>query len=407
MEFQMKKSFIAIACLAALPLTAGISARSECKEQDLCAPSICPIKKPGMNKRKQRKQHQADCQQPQPVVCKEPCQPCMPIEECLPNRRITPPIIPNVSCGWNVEISADFIWWKTAIHGWEYGYTNIVDNGSVVPTGTNVGRGHVAQPNYRFEPGFKIGIGSGLGHDGWDIFANYTWLNCGQNLTSSITGSKEGDVFPIFQPLFPDRIFAGATSALADRASSSFSQMFNVVDLELGRGFFISRGLILRPFIGLKGAWVHDHIQFNYHFIASTTTSGTVAGSTKFVQGMNGIGIRSGLNTDWLIWRNLGIYGNLAFTTLWSDFHIKQRDSTTSLTAVTTNLNTAEILQEVNPVIEAGLGLSYVMWNCASSFRFQFQLGWEEQVWLNFNQILIRDSSMSLHGLTANFNFTF
>ncbi len=429
----MKRSLIVLACLSALPLMAGISNRPKCNEEDLCKPSVCPAKKPGQkmarqNRGRQQQQQSKECgnpcdkpcvnpcaQKPQKKkkesVCGEPCVPFCPVEETLPRRQITPPIIPNVSCGWNIEISADFIWWDTYIDGMQYGISNVADGGPFVPFGTSVGRGTIANPNFKFEPGFKVGIGSSLGHDGWDIFANYTWLRNGNDLPSHLTGTPgAGAIGPFKIPTFPN-----SGGELAESAAASFSQSTNVLDVELGRAFFISRHLILRPFTGLKGAWIQNNLRCDYRFIpdpfsnaGDPTVFNVVGGSSKFVQSMGGVGIRSGLNTDWLIWRNLGIYANFACTLLWSDFHAREKDYTeTTNLGITVNLNTLQTVRKVNPVLEAGLGISYVMWNCDNSYRFQFQLGWEEQVWFDFNQIRVANNNMSLHGLTGNFNFTF
>src|SRR5579872_1351867 len=223
----MKKSWIAFACLFYLPLfagspeetliagspeetlIAGSSNHPECKEEDLCElPATCPAKKPvlkavrpkGMERK--TKPCETECAKPcvnpceprkekkKESICGEPCVPFCPIEETLPNRKITPPIIPNVSCGWNIEISADFIWWTTFIDNLPFALTNIVDGGTFVPFGTDVPRGSVAYPNFKFEPGFKVGLGGSLGHDGWDLFANYTWLRNGSDLVEHLDGTS-------------------------------------------------------------------------------------------------------------------------------------------------------------------------------------------------------------------------
>ena len=36
--------------------------------------------------------------------------------------------------------------------------------------------------------------------------------------------------------------------------------MFNIFDWELGRNFWVSKALSLRPFLGLKGGWIHQSI---------------------------------------------------------------------------------------------------------------------------------------------------
>jgi hypothetical protein len=320
-----------------------------------------------------------------------------------PRAMITPAVAPRVSDGAGLIFTADFIWWKTNISGMEYATSGVVDTGFVfVPLGQSTKKGRVAQPNFDFEPGFKIGAGLDFAYDGWDLYANYTWLNgdTERNSISARRGRGATTLIPIVDA------FGFFIISNVIKARSEWRQHFNVVDLELGRNFFISRRLTLRPHFGLKSAWLSEKFVLRY-----ANSESTFLGEQNRRQTLWGIGTRAGLNTVWHFSRNWGLYGDLAATALWSDFHVKTRDRETdvSLTISPRTLNTKQIITEVIPIFETGLGLTYMAWFNQDECLLQISAGWEQQVWLGYNHFIDfnRTGNLSVHGLTIKVGFAF
>jgi hypothetical protein len=321
-----------------------------------------------------------------------------------PKGMITPAVAPKVRDGVGLIATADFIWWKTNISGMEYATSGAADGGNFVPFGASTKRGHVNQPNFDFEPGFKIGLGLEFAYDGWDLYADYTWLN-GDTEHNSLSAHRGNGA----TTLFPIVLDTGTISTLPiTKESSRWRQHFNVLDLELGRNFFISRRLTLRPHFGLKSAWINEKWKLEF-----TGSGSIVDGSQKRKQSLWGIGTRAGLNTVWHFAKNWGLYGDIAVTALWSDFHVKAKDSTeldvSPPIPSMTNLNTREVITEVIPVIETGIGLTYMTWFDDDEYLFQISAGWEEQVWLDFNHFVDfnRSGNLSIQGLTIKAGFAF
>jgi len=319
-----------------------------------------------------------------------------------PRGMITPAVAPRVRDGAGLNFTADFIWWKTNIGGMEYAMSGVADGGDYVPFGSNVKKGNIVQPNFDFAPGLKIGAGLDFAYDGWDLYANYTWLNGAtkHNSISSHSGNAAVTLIPTVG------LNGGSFNTYITKQRSKWRQYFDVIDLELGRNFFISRHLTLRPHFGLKSAWIGEKFKLwcldeNTNFIDKQTRN----------QNLWGIGIRAGVNTVWHFSRNWGLYGDLAATGLWSDFHVTAKDRETHLpTATTANtLNTRQVITEVIPVVELGLGLTYMTWFDNDQYLFQASAGWEKQVWLDFNHFMhtYRTGNLSLQGLTIKLGFAF
>lgn len=322
-----------------------------------------------------------------------------------PNTVITPPIGPKVAHDVNFIFTADFIYWKAMADGFEYAASGvaIVGTDTLTPV-PSPKQGKVKGPDFDFQPGFKVGAGLKFAHDGWDLYANYTWLNptTVESSLSDPSGHMVGNGDPYF----------GA--ATLSKASNHFKQNFNVIDLELGRNFFLSKYMTLRPFFGLKTAWINQHVQ-NSYTVFNDATNGINASDGLLPSGQInflhqklkieswGIGVRGGISPVWYFMKDFGIYGNFALSGMWTNYedHI---ETTYSGTISGTSQHAVRSSHTVTPVIELGLGLTYVTTFDDDTYGFSLSAGWEEQMWVGFNEGAPR-GNMALQGFTLKVGF--
>ncbi|MCP5509595.1 MAG: MOMP family protein [Chlamydiales bacterium] len=290
--------------------------------------------------------------------------------------------------GADVFITADFILWTPREEGLEYVMTG---------TGAPTGQGSLREPDFGLEPGFKVGLGLNLGHDGWDVFAEYTWL------TSSVNDSVNSD----------NATWLWNTAAGTTRFSADWDFNFNAIDLELGRNFFVSQYLTLRPHYGFKGTWQDQ----DYKTTAEIRAAGALVARDRVAQDFDywGFGIRTGMDTAWHFCKSWSIYGNFAISALWSGFDIDRKDTTYTVltdTSVTT-LNTENNFHTILPVLELAIGLRWEIWVSDDDYHFGIDAGWEEQVWWGMNRLIVagqpqRDNGdLTMQGLTLKFRFDF
>jgi len=307
-----------------------------------------------------------------------------------PSKSSTPAVAPIMNRCVNFTTTADFIWWKTHLSNMEYAWAGITDT-KLVPFNELPLKGNIKQPAFKFTPGFKVGLGLDFRHDGWDIYSRYTWLDgAGTARTTGRTDVGLMSTFP--RGVFIDIIGGDFQPTPISEAKCRWQQHFNVIDLELGRNFFISRFLTLRPFFGLKTDWIKEEFRTAYvvNDPPGNTPPNTIAALTYQVKRNEevwGIGIRAGLNSVWHFTKNWGLYGDIAATALWSDFHLKLHDSYVYDSTVSgrehleqTTINTGEKIQQLTPVIEASLGLMYMLWFNDDKCLFYTKAGWEEQI---------------------------
>jgi hypothetical protein len=322
----------------------------------------------------------------------------------LPDQSASPAVGPAVHNTLNITTAVDFIWWKTYLANMEYAWEGVIDLINV-PTNESPKRGNIKNPDFHFAPGFKVGFGLTFKHDGWDLYSRYTWLDTHSH--THTTGQPGIGLLGTFPLTITNTIFT------ATLASVKWEQKFSVVDLEIGRNFFISQRLTLRPHVGLKFDWIKEKFR-ERHF--TEVGSVIVDAIIRRKEDVWGIGIRCGLNTVWHFTKCFGLYGDIAATALWSDFHTRLKEhalqTSPNVALELDTFNTHQKIQQVMPVLETGLGFIYQQWFHQDRHLFFAKAGWEGQIWFDYNQLIQppiapKCGSLSFQGLTAEIGFTF
>jgi hypothetical protein len=327
----------------------------------------------------------------------------------IQDQPITPDAGPRVARGADVFVTADFIYWNVRQDGLAYANTGTI-KGFLLLTDQNIAtKGHVFHPDFKWEPGFKVGLGMNLSHDGWDLYAQYTWLRSKPNRTSK--ASVVNDVNNLkanwqvygLDPLVDDLIYA----------DTKWRLRFNVIDLELGRNFYASKFLTMRPHIGLKGSWQDDDLVNRYRFIPMDLSQVRMRNNIDYW----GIGVRTGSNNAWYFMRNFCLFGDFALSALWSRFEIRRKDfNTRDFVNEPENeilhLHTENTVRSLKAVLELTIGLRYDVWWSDDDYHFGLQAGWEEQLWFSHNQhykVLEEGAhgDLTLQGLTVKARLDF
>lgn len=293
---------------------------------------------------------------------------------------------------------ADFIYWQAQEDNLMVGMSGIDLTGVTVST-----PGHISSIDFGYAPGFKFGAGVDFLYDGWDTYMDYTWFKSG-----SQSGSASTPVAGQGRLIGPVTTNSAQPETLS--STGNWHLFFNNIDWELGRKFFISKKLILRPHIGIKGSWDHQRFQL-------TQTLRTFTNDVYEKEHFWGVGLRGGLDTQWIFARGFSIYGNLSVAELYGQY-ISSTQVTQSVPAVTTHW-TENSVHKMTPVLELALGFRYETPFC-TSYRFYISAGWEQQIWWNHNQLIsvvnteapqlqtsVTGGNLSFQGLDLKVGFVF
>jgi hypothetical protein len=265
-------------------------------------------------------------------------------------------------------------------------------------------------------------------HDGWDIVGYWTRFYSNQKRADN--DRKQGTFQPSFYPdnySSPPPAGPGITPGpFATQAEGKkWRVKLNLIDLELGREFFVSKWMTLRPHIGARSAWVRQRQAIEY-------TGGNLLSSySSFLAGANradihqrnnywGMGLRGGLDSTWGLGAGVSLYGKLAMSALWGRFHVNQNIDLKNVGA-----DTEASLQRVwnrfqvcRPVLDLALGLRYDTTFSCDAVGMSAFAGWEHHYFWGQNKFLRFDGGgfntwdetngdLSFAGVNAGISFDF
>lgn len=323
---------------------------------------------------------------------------------------------PSFKSGWGVIAFGDWLYWKASEEGLEYGVQslNYSDREPFrLPIPTRGIDGKVSKVSPGFHSGFRLGLIGIVPRDKWDCLLAWT---CYHNDAGSAIKQKSTEiVWPI--------LLNNNNVPIALSAQANWQLDVNVLDLELGRSFFVAKHLSLRPFIAFQAAWIEQKLNVDYldlTFLQNHLFPTAPTISSRNRNDFSGYGLRAGINTKWPLHWGLSIVGNASFSLLCSGFDINQRERNFDGSPRT---HLKDHLHLTSQVLQLFGGL-YWEWQFKNNrYYVNVRAGWEQQVWFDQNQMdlflnnsilkanigntINKQGDLTLSGLTLGAGFGF
>jgi hypothetical protein len=338
---------------------------------------------------------------------------------------------------WDFYVTGSFIYWQARQENIEIGLISQNNPEGVIfdsPFTTSyVNNATITEPNFTYRPGFQLGLGINLDWDHWDVYAEYTWFHGEVHsrvkpLPPATTGAA---IPPNGKYLYP---IQGASLTTNDRslffqdANQSWSLKMDFLDLSLARNHYSGRCLTLRPFFGVRGAQVRQHVNTDY--VGSTTyatlTPPSEGWTTAIVHNRFiswGIGPRAGFESSWRLGLGTHLIGNAAGDILYTRYQLHQDQQITFLNLpITSNpiVSNATVLQSIDYLrahvdLEFGFGWGTYFdnynWHVEFEATYGFQIFWNQNMFRYFENASTKsktpNGNLYIHGLTLNANFNF
>ena len=373
-----------------------------------------------------------ECPKPKQIPCEQPkkieCAPCVP---CV-REGITPFVLTTSRPCYDVGVYffVDALYWHADIGNSDYAY---VQTSELTPT-SSVFIGKNEQLNFKWNWGFKVGLGFDLNHDEWDTDFYYTWfVNKTQpnSFTTRIPPTDPTEV--LVRSLVTNYPFGGVIRS----GSASARLNFNVLDWEIGRWFYISDSISIRPHAGLRGSWIRLKQKVDYvnspipNFLTFTSYHGK-NNSKSWAAGPS-IGVKS----NWYFGSgntidpcdghvrsrpHFSIFGDFTGALMYSHFKNSHSESSEGpANATIVGFNSSHLNRNLMvPVLTGFMGLAYdTCFNC-DKYHFGIRLGYELQYWFRQNQRFAFDDvatvprytrstgeDLALQGMTLDIRFDF
>lgn len=265
-------------------------------------------------------------------------------------------------------------------------------------TGMNFAQGLVStttnkspflKPNFSFDPGVRLQIGLRPNHDDWQIDA--IWTHFYTKAKRSYENNQEG-LLPLFET---------APSIQASNALSSVWRVnLNMIDLELSRACFMSKWMSLKPFIGIRNAWLYQKYNVSAALAASTLAE------SQMRSNLWGIGPIAGFDIKFGMGEGFYFFNNTSGSLLWGLFKNSQA-SVAQTSSTTTRYPRSMDVHTSTFNLDMSLGLGWDKRFDDNHYRLSIRAAWEHHIFFNTNFFQSNASQANFVAFdSVNGNFT-
>lgn len=283
---------------------------------------------------------------------------------------------PTLAEGCHVWVKAEALYWKAAEENIPY----VIVNQGISPQEPS----HIRIKNATFDwaGGYRLSAGHVISHDQWD------WAVCWMSIANQGSQSDRGSLPAIGASHLIEPIgYQNTISSVVTRSHGKWKIDLSQAEANLGKAFFVSRALQLRPMGGVRSSWIdhHSHVEF-YDPNAQVTTKHR--GNWDFW----GIGLLAGLQADWMLAKEWSICSFANYTLLGGFSKIKQESPTT-------DYRFRKSFRCLRAICDFGLGIQWA--HCFKQrCRISLKVAYEYHLYPEQNQF-INNTNMVEAGVVA------
>ena len=238
---------------------------------------------------------------------------------------------------------------------------------------------------FHWDPGVRVGAAYHGSDDNWDTVFYYTWYQTqATNQASTTTGKLHSSYSGNF---YANNINGnGISGPYYHNASIKWNFLLNNIDWELGRSFNIQNRYKIRPFVGLKAAFIDQSIHTKWQDPYDPLFDYPIDAFSLAVENVTnnfwGVGPSFGFNTSWNFIEtpknSIGLFGDFSGAFLWGGWQIRDVYQNNTPVTITTQNN---VQSSTVTMAKSLVGLSWK--GAIQNANLVFRLGYEGQVWLN------------------------
>lgn len=245
---------------------------------------------------------------------------------------------PNI-CDWSIDVEA--LIWHAKVGGVDWA---ILYDQSIYPS-----NGKMYNLGFKWDGGVRVGIAKTFKKDAWDTGLCYTYF-----------ATKDSSSVAV------DFDTAGVSGSASGKFSAKL--MYNMLDLTLGRSYFVSRMLMVHPRIALKNVWLAQTYKLTSDDSIDATNSslavsGVIDTNLKDSSSFWGIGPQVGMDGAWNFGRGFKMVSAAEGALLQSYLKVTQDETIyiapVGSTALTTTMDLRGPLHQFVPYGRLMLGLGW------------------------------------------------
>lgn len=242
-------------------------------------------------------------------------------------------------------------------------------------------QGKWLEPSDKWHPGFRIGFGSHLAHDFWELSGDWSYFYTEQIQTAHAGFASVGSTF--LTPLFIDsssysQLLGGKS---LQEAKESWQLFFNALSFTLSRPYFLSKQLAVKPQAGLFAAWINQDLAISYTTYASPPGGGDDVVNYNSVIDNNTwrVGPSIGSSVDWYIRRKFRVFGLIRTAALYRSLNYQQIQNSVGNSEGDFRIHLYKNQNRLQPWLDCGLGASWGTFFRKRTAYFEAALQYESQ----------------------------
>ncbi len=246
-----------------------------------------------------------------------------------------------------------------------------------------------------------MAIGTHIDEDDWDFSAQYTWFH--KTTKKEASAPQNASIEPLW-------LYDISASTPARGLSSKWRLTVDLLDAEMGKSYYLSTENIVRPFWGARIAWIAQKFSPSYQIAGQNISSKNQIRSW-------GAGLRTGLNTNWMIGGGFTLLANMSTSVLFTHYKVKTSQQSIANPRETA-LSASETPDYVRAETSGAMGLSWGSYLFNSllhvniSALYELQTFWKQNLFgASFGGIANRSakgsSDLHLHGLNLTMRLDF
>lgn len=281
-------------------------------------------------------------------------------------------------------VMADLLYWRAKFGGSEYAMSD--SNSSSLPKSSNL-----LKVDLDWNFGFKVGVGYHFDHDNWDANLIYTFYRTAGS--DSSTHPASGFLLPIRTSSLivsptPSNVDIGSFVA-CKHSTSDAGFRFDDLQFTLGRNFYVSRTLSLRPNFGVQSAWVRlkQNAVYSGYVLGFAVDIGSHSVFVQDKQRLWGVGPLLGFESKWYIGRGVSLFCNASSSILYGGYKVSHKNWY-SANISENSISVRGNMHQFTTTRQMILGLVYDKTFNEGKDHVSVSLGYDTRYWWALNQML-------------------
>ncbi len=237
---------------------------------------------------------------------------------------------------------------------------------------------HPKSPHFNLSSGVRVALG-GYTSDNWDVKLQGTYV------PSHSSKHVDADAVGVFSDTLDPSFFPITAGEQGTEATAHWKLHFGLLDLTLGRETGLTKKFYVHPFIGIRGAWIHERMK---GFFRGNLP---IDSDYKYTNNVWGIGPRAGMHSSYYFAKNWSFQGGLSGSFILGNFTAKQRlihGVVNEMADVVIKSTLKDKQQMIRANLDASLGLGWDMWFNRNKNRVYIALLCETSYWFGINQLM-------------------